>query len=75
VLYAKVKLAIAGIFAKEFDTQKAATAYENIASSSPELARESYLKMGQLYRNNQITPKRLILSKSVRYSFGERADL
>ncbi|MEI7999025.1 MAG: tetratricopeptide repeat protein [Candidatus Omnitrophota bacterium] len=52
-LFSKVKLAIAGIFAKEFDTQKAALAYENIASTSPELARESYLKIAQLYRNNQ----------------------
>jgi tetratricopeptide (TPR) repeat protein len=52
-LTAKVKLAIAGIFAKEFDASKAAQAYEAIASSSPELARESYLKIAQIYRNDQ----------------------
>jgi tetratricopeptide (TPR) repeat protein len=52
-LNSKVKLAIAGIFAKEFDAPKAAQAYEAIASSSPELARESYLKLAQIYRNNQ----------------------
>ncbi len=49
----KVKLAIAGIFAKEFDATKAAQAYESIAASSPGLARESYLKIARLYRNNQ----------------------
>jgi len=53
VLSSKVKLAIAGIFAKEFDTTKAVAAYESIADSSAELARESYLRIAQLYRNNQ----------------------
>jgi tetratricopeptide (TPR) repeat protein len=52
-LNSKVKLAIAGIFSKEFDTPKAAQAYEAIAAASPELARESYLKIAQLYRNSQ----------------------
>lgn len=58
-LYAKVKLAIAGIFAKEFDVTKALEAYEAIASASPTLARESYLKIAQLYRNNQNYQKEL----------------
>ncbi len=59
VLFSKVKLAIAGIFAKEFDSQKAAQAYEAIAAESPELARESYLKIAQLYRNNQSYDKEI----------------
>lgn len=58
-LNAKVKLAIAGIFAKEFDISKAAEAYEAIAVSSPDMARESYLKIAQLYRNNQNFDKEL----------------
>ncbi len=58
-LYSKVKLAIAGIFAKEFDAPKAAEAYETIATSSPQLAREAYLKIAQLYRNNQGFDKEL----------------
>ncbi|MBI3602486.1 MAG: tetratricopeptide repeat protein [Candidatus Omnitrophica bacterium] len=58
-LYSKVKLAIAGIFVKEFDIHKAVKAYENIAATSPELARESYLKMAQLYRNNQTYDKEM----------------
>ena len=59
VLYPKVKLAIAGIFAKEFDVQKATQAYEAVAIDSPELARESYLKIAQLYRNNQTYDKEI----------------
>ena len=58
-LYAKVKLAIAGIFAKEFDVPKAVDAYEAIATASPDLARESYLKIAQLYRNSQNFTKEL----------------
>ncbi len=58
-LSSKIKLAIAGIFAKEFDAQKAAEAYEAIAMESPELARESYLKIAQLYRNNQAYDKEI----------------
>lgn len=53
VLASKVKLAIAGILSKEFDPQKAITAYANIASTSPDYARDAYLKMAQLYRNAQ----------------------
>ncbi len=52
VLVSKVKLAIAGIFSKEFDPQKAIEAYENIAQTNPEYARDAYLKMSQLYRNS-----------------------
>ena len=59
VLFSKVKLAIAGIFAKEFDAEKAAQAYEVIAIDSPELARESYLKIAQIYRNNQSYDKEI----------------
>lgn len=58
-LDAKVKLAIAGIFVKEFDTPKAAQAYESIAVASPELGREAYLKLAQLYRNNQSYEKEI----------------
>jgi tetratricopeptide (TPR) repeat protein len=58
-LNSKVKLAIAGIFAKEFDISKAVEAYEAIATATPELARESYLKIAQLYRNNQSYDKEL----------------
>lgn len=52
-LSSKVKLAIAGIFSKEFDSQKALNAYENIVATTPEYARDAYLKMAQLHRNNQ----------------------
>jgi tetratricopeptide (TPR) repeat protein len=52
-LSAKVKLAIAGIFSKEFDPQKALNAYQNIAASDPDYARDAYLKMAQIYRNTQ----------------------
>ncbi|MBF0489835.1 MAG: tetratricopeptide repeat protein [Candidatus Omnitrophica bacterium] len=58
-LLAKVKLAMADIFAKELDAPKAVVAYEAIATSSPEMARESYLKIAQLYRNTQSYDKEL----------------
>jgi tetratricopeptide (TPR) repeat protein len=52
-LFSKVKLAIAGIFSKEFDSQKALSAYQNIALTNTEYARDAYLKIAQLYRNAQ----------------------
>ncbi len=52
-LASKVKLAIAGILSKEFDPQKAINAYTSIAQTSPDYARDAYLKMAQLYRDAQ----------------------
>jgi TolA-binding protein len=52
-LYSRVKLAIAGIFSREFDPSKALGAYQNIVSANPEYSRDAYLKMAQLYRNSQ----------------------
>ncbi len=49
-LFSKVQLAVAGIFAKEFDLQKALDVYQNIVKNNPEYIREAYLKMAQLYR-------------------------
>ena len=53
LLSSKIKLAIAGIFAREFDPQKGLAAYANIAATVPDYARDAYLKMGQIYRAGQ----------------------
>ncbi len=53
VLSSKIKLAIAGIFAREFDPQKGLSAYANIAATIPDYARDAFLKMGQIYRASQ----------------------
>jgi len=52
-LRGKTRLAIAGIMSKDLDPQRAITAYESIIASSPDYAGEAYLKLGQLYRNEQ----------------------
>jgi len=53
VLTGKTRFAIAGIVSKDFDPQRAIAAYESIIANSPDFAGEAYLKLGQLYRNQQ----------------------
>lgn len=53
VLRGKTRLAIAGIMSKDLDPQRAIAAYESIIDASPEYAGEAYVKLGQLYRNQQ----------------------
>ncbi|MDE1920734.1 MAG: tetratricopeptide repeat protein [Candidatus Omnitrophica bacterium] len=52
-LAGKTRLAMAGIIAKDFGTDRAAAAYENIIVSWPDYAGEAYLKLGRLYRDGQ----------------------
>ncbi|MBI3314773.1 MAG: tetratricopeptide repeat protein, partial [Candidatus Omnitrophica bacterium] len=59
VLSSKIKLAIAGIFAREFDAPKGLAAYANIAATMPDYARDAYLKMGQINRAAQNYPEEL----------------
>ncbi|HLD88479.1 MAG TPA: tetratricopeptide repeat protein [Candidatus Omnitrophota bacterium] len=59
VLSSKIKLAIAGIFAREFDAPKGLAAYASIAATMPDYARDAYLKMGQIHRASQNYPEEL----------------
>ena len=52
-LLSKTRVAIADILSKGSDPQEAIKAYEDIIASSPDLAPDAYLKLGQLYRNAQ----------------------
>jgi tetratricopeptide (TPR) repeat protein len=53
VLKGKTRLAIAGIMSKDLDPGRAIAAYQSIIANSPDYAGEAYLKLGQLYRNEQ----------------------
>ena len=52
-LQGKTRLAIAGIMSKDLDPRRAIAAYESIIASSSDYVGEAYLKLGQLYRNDQ----------------------
>jgi TolA-binding protein len=52
-LKGKTWFAIAGIMSKDLNPQRAIAAYESIIAASPDFAGEAYLKLGQLYRNQQ----------------------
>ncbi len=58
-LYAKAKLAIANIFSRNLDPQTAIKTYEGIISSSPEFKRDAYIKIAELYNNEQNFSKAL----------------
>jgi len=60
-LTGRTRLAIAGIVSKDLDPQRAIAAYKSIIATSPEYAGEAYLKLGQLYRNQQDYEKELSL--------------
>lgn len=52
-LFTKARLAIADIFSREMDPAKAIETYQNIITTSPEFARDAYVKMAQIYRRNR----------------------
>ena len=43
--------ALAGIFSKELDPDKAAQTYQAIIDSSPDFRRDAYMKLAQVYRH------------------------
>jgi tetratricopeptide (TPR) repeat protein len=59
----KTRLAVAGIMSKDLDPQRAVAAYKSIIANSPDYAGEAYLKLGQLYRNNQDYEKEMDIYK------------
>ena len=52
-IYAKAKLTIAEIFAKELDTEAAIATYENIIATSPEFKRDAYLKIAEYHKEEK----------------------
>jgi len=59
LLQGKTRFAIAGIISKDMDPKRAIAAYESIIVNSPDFAGEAYLKLGQLYRNEQDYEKQI----------------
>lgn len=49
-LYAKARLAIADIFAKDLDQDSAIQTYQNIGNASPEFKRDAYIKIAEVYK-------------------------
>jgi tetratricopeptide (TPR) repeat protein len=49
LIYAKARLAIAGIFSMEFDSGIAIATYQQIANTVPEFQRDAYTNMAQIY--------------------------
>jgi TolA-binding protein len=49
LIYAKARLAIAGIFSMEFDPEIAIATYQQIANTVPEFQRDAYTNMAQIY--------------------------
>ncbi len=56
-LYAKARLAIADIFAKEMDAPAAIATYQNIINTSPEFIRDAYIKIAEIYEKIQDYPQ------------------
>lgn len=52
-LYAKARLAIADIFSRELEPDKAVETYKSIIITSPEFTRDAWMKIAQLYRRNK----------------------
>ncbi len=52
-LYAKAKLAIAGIFSKKLNPVSAIETYQNIIETSPEFRRDAYVKMAEVYKASE----------------------
>lgn len=52
-IYAKARLAIADIFAKDVDQQKAIETYQNIAQNSSDFKRDALFKIATIQRNNK----------------------
>jgi tetratricopeptide (TPR) repeat protein len=50
--FARAGLAIAAIFSKELDPQKAAETYQDIIAKSPDFRRDAYMKLAQVYQKN-----------------------
>jgi TolA-binding protein len=50
--FARAGLAIAAIFSKELDPEKAAQTYQEIIEKSPDFRRDAYMKLAQVYRKN-----------------------
>jgi TolA-binding protein len=50
--FARAGLAIAAIFSKEMDPEKAAAVYQDIIAKSPDFRRDAYMKLAQVYRKN-----------------------
>ncbi len=53
LLYPKAKIAIAGIFVKELDTDKAVETYHGIIATSPQYKRDALMKIAQIYRREK----------------------
>jgi TolA-binding protein len=49
-LYAKARLAIADIFAKDLDPDSAVQTYQNISNISPEFKRDAHIKIAEVYK-------------------------
>jgi tetratricopeptide (TPR) repeat protein len=50
--FARAGLAIASIFSKELDPEKAAATYQEIIDKSPDFRRDAYMKLAQVYRKS-----------------------
>src|ERR1041385_997159 len=50
--FSRAGLAIAAIFSKEMDPQKAAEIYQDIITKSPDFRRDAYVKLAQVFRKN-----------------------
>ncbi len=52
-LYAKARLAIADIFSRKLDSEKAVETYQNIIAASPEFRRDAYDKIAEVYQKDK----------------------
>jgi tetratricopeptide (TPR) repeat protein len=51
-LYARARLAIADIFARDVDPARAMETYQSIITGSPEFQRDAYFKIAEIYKRN-----------------------
>lgn len=51
-LYARARLAIADIFARDVDPARALETYQSIITSSPEFQRDAYFKIAEIHKRN-----------------------
>jgi tetratricopeptide (TPR) repeat protein len=58
-IYTQAKLSIADTFARQLDPLTAIQTYENIIKSSPEFARDAYIKIAEIYEDSQKYQKAL----------------
>lgn len=58
-VYAKAKLSVADTFARQLDPETAIQTYENIVKGSPEFARNAYIKIAEIQKENNQYAKAL----------------